>query len=131
MEGFAKLAAPLHKIVAEFSTSKGRKPTEQAFPEAWMDDCNASFEALKGKLITTPILAYADFSLPFILKVDASYGGLGPVLSEHQGDKVQTVAYANWGLHLTERIPVNYSSVKLEFLALKWAMTEKSREYLL
>ncbi len=32
-----------------------------------------------------PVLAYADFSLPFILDVDASYGGLGVVLSPEQG----------------------------------------------
>lgn len=35
------------------------------------------------------------------------------------------------GLRPTERNMVNYSSMKLKFLALKWAMTEKCREYLL
>lgn len=64
------------------------------------------FEDLKTKLTTAPVLAYADFSLPFILEVDASYGGLGAMVA-------------------------NYSTMKLEFLALKWAMTEKFREYLL
>lgn len=45
--------------------------------------------------------------------------------------KVQTVACASRTLRPTERNMSNYSSMKLEFLALKWAITEKFREYLL
>ena len=77
------------------------------------------------------MLAYVDFSLPFILEVDASHGGLGAVLSQEHGGKVQPIAYASRSLRPSERNPVNYSSMKLEFLALKWAMADKFREYLL
>lgn len=82
------------------------------------------------KLTTAPVLTYADFSLPFILEVDASHSGLGAVLSQEQEGKVRPIAYASRGLRPTERNMVNYSSMKLEFLALKWAMSEKFREYL-
>ena len=41
------------------------------------------------------VLAYADFSLPFILEVDASHGGLEAVLSQEQTGKVRPVAYAS------------------------------------
>ena len=99
--------------------------------EHWSDECHRNFEALKTKLTTAPVLAYADFSLPFILEVDASYGGLGAVLSQEQNGKVRPIAYASRGLRPTERNMSNYSSMKLEFLALKWAMSEKFREYLL
>lgn len=44
---------------------------------------------------------------------------------------MRPIAYASRGLRPTERNMLNYSSMKLEFLALKWAMTEKFREYLL
>lgn len=74
---------------------------------------------------------FGDFSLPFILEVDASNWGLGAVLSQEQGGKIRPFAYASHGLLPTEHNMVNYSSMKLEFLALKWAMTEKFREYLL
>lgn len=77
------------------------------------------------------MLAYADFSLPFILEVDASHGGLGAVLSQEQQGKVRPIAYGSCSLRPTERNTSNYSSMKLEFLALKWAMTEKFMEYLL
>uniref|UniRef100_A0AAQ4RQJ6 Reverse transcriptase/retrotransposon-derived protein RNase H-like domain-containing protein n=1 Tax=Gasterosteus aculeatus aculeatus TaxID=481459 RepID=A0AAQ4RQJ6_GASAC len=130
VEGFAKLAAPLHRAVAESGGTKTRK-VEQQFSRCWTDECNQSVETLKAKLTTAPVLAYADFTLPFVLEVDASYGGLGAVLSQAQAGKLRPIAYASRGLRLTERNIVNYSSMKLEFLALKWAMTEKFREYLL
>lgn len=104
---------------------------KEGFPQAWTEECQASFEALKAKLTTSPVLAYADFSLPFILEVDASYGGLGAVLSQEQGGRVCLITYASHGLRPMECNAINYSSMKLEFLALKWAMTEKFHEYLI
>lgn len=69
-------------------------------------------------------------SLPFILEVGASYQGLGAVLSQEQSGKIRPIAYASRGLRPTERNMNIYSSMKLEFLAVKWAMTEKFRDYL-
>ena len=131
VEGFAKLAAPLHKAVAEFGSTKTGKKSKHGVIEQWTDECEQGFKALKARLTTAPVLAYADFTLPFILEVDASHGGLGAVLSQEQEGKVRPIAYASRGLRPTERNMTNYSSMKLEFLALKWAMTEKFREYLL
>lgn len=128
VEGFAKLAAPLHKLVAEQTASKGRPAKTLA--GVWTEACQASFVGLKAKLTTAPVLAYADFTLPFVLEVDASHGGLGAVLSQEQEGKVRPIAYASRSLRPTERNMTNYSSMKLEFLALKWAVTEKFREYL-
>lgn len=130
VEGFAKLAAPLHKLVGEFAGVKG-KQVGKRFASAWTEGCRESFARLKEKLTTTPVLSYADFSKPFILEVDASYQGLGAVLSQEFEGKVRPVAYASRSLRPTERNMSNYSSMKLEFVALKWAMTEKFREYLL
>lgn len=65
------------------------------------------------------------------MEVDASHGGLGAVLSQEQNGKVRPIAYASSGLRPTARNMANYSSRKLEFLALKWAMSEKFRDYLL
>lgn len=130
VEGFAKLAAPLHRLVADLGGSKSKR-SECRVSERWTAEHQQSFDALKSSLTNAPVLAYADFTLPFILEVDASHGGLGAVLSQEQGGKVRPIAFASRGLRPTERNPVNYSSMKLEFLALKWAMTEKFREYLL
>ena len=43
----------------------------------------------------------------------------------------KVIAYASRGLHPTERNMENYSTMKLELLALKWAVADKFRDYLL
>ena len=50
-------------------------------------------------------------------------------LDEH--GKTHVIAYASRTLRPSEKSMHNYSSAKLELLALKWAVTEKFRDYLL
>ena len=130
VEGFAKLAAPLHQLVTQLTGAKKKSPRSVGLGAAWTPQCEESFEALKTKLVSAPVLTYADFSRPFVLETDASHSGLGAVLSQETETGLRPVAYASRGLRPTERNMSNYSSMKLEFLALKWAMTEKFREYL-
>ena len=79
------------------------------------------FQELKLKCITVPVLAFADFHKPFLLETDASGDGLGAVLSQKQEDsRYRPVDYASCGLKGGE---LRYHSSKLEFLALKWAIT--------
>ena len=131
VDGFAKIAAPLNRLKAELTDPHTKRPSRKLIGELWSDLCEKSFQDLKSRLISAPVLAYANFSLPFILEVDASLSGLGAVLSQEQDGKVRPVAYASRALSPSERNMPNYSSMKLEFLALKWAMTEKFREYLI
>ncbi|KAL2087111.1 hypothetical protein ACEWY4_018170 [Coilia grayii] len=132
VKGFSKLAAPLHQLVGTLSgpRRKGKTPPVP-LASAWDDECEQAFQSLKQKLTTAPVLAYADFKKPFILEVDASHGGLGAVLSQEYEGKVRPVAFASRGLRPAERNMENYSSMKLELLAVKWAVTDKFREYLL
>lgn len=129
VKGFAKVAAPLHRLVAE--VGKGSQGRRTPLRGAWSEACSQSFEELKSRLVSAPVLAYADFSRPFILEVDASLSGLGAVLSQEKDGRVTPIAYASRSLSRSERKMPNYSSMKLEFLALKWAMADKFREYLL
>lgn len=84
-----------------------------------------AFEALKQVLTQAPILAYADFTQAFIVYTDASHQGFGAVLAQIQEGKERVIAYASRSLHPTERNDANYSSFKLELLALKWAIGDK------
>ena len=102
IDGFAKLAAPLHRLVAEMNGTKSRRPSKESLLVAWTEECERSFEGLKSRLVSAPVLAYANFSLPFILEVDASYSGLGAVLSQNQDGRVRPIAYASRGLRPTE-----------------------------
>ena len=57
----------------------------------------------------------------FLLETDASKEGLGAVLSQKQVDgHFYPVAYGSQALTAHKK---NYHSTKLEFLALKWAIT--------
>lgn len=112
------------------SARKGKTPwLSLAF--VWDVVYENSFQTLKAKLVTAPVLAYADFCRPFVLEIDASHQGLGVVFSQEQGGKLCPIAYASRGLQRTERNMENYSSKKLDCLALKWAVCDKFREYLL
>lgn len=91
----------------------------------------AEFPDSKNPPNQCPVLAYADFTKPFVLEVDASHAGLVDVLAQEQDGRRKPIAFASRGLRPTERNMSNYSSRKLELLALKWAITSKFREYLL
>lgn len=123
--GFSKVAAPLHATLTGTSTL-GKK--DQTI--AWSPQCQVAFEKLMAALLSAPVLAYADFSQPFHLYTDASLEGLGTVLAQVQGGRERVIAYASRSLHPTEKNDQNYSSFKLELLALKWAVSEKFKDYL-
>ena len=90
-----------------------------------------AFESLKQALTSPPVLAYPDYTKTFIVEVDASNDDLGTVLSQEQDGRVRPLAYASRAPRGAERTMENYSSRKLELLALKWAVTEKFREHLI
>ena len=77
------------------------------------------------------MLGYADYTKPFILETDASHDGLSAILSQEQDGKQRVIAYSSRRLRPSEKNSSLSSSMKLEFLAMKWAMTETFRHYLL
>ena len=94
----------------------------------WNDECQEAFNRLKQLCSQTPILAYANYKKPFKLHTDASKNGLGAVLYQRQDDGTDhVIAYASHTLSKSEK---NYDAHKLEFLALKWSVTERFHEYL-
>ena len=122
IKDYAKVAKPLNTLISGENASKKRKPIE------WNNDCQKAFDKLKELCTSMPILAYADYKKEFQLHTDASELGLGGVLYQKDEEGVQRViAYASQSLRHTER---NYPAHKLEFLALKWAITDQFHEYL-
>ena len=94
--GYAKIAAPLHALVADLANQKRGKTV--LIGDAWQDIHESSFSQLKVVLTSAPVLGFADFEKPFILETDASEKGLGAVLSQRQGGVVQVIAFASRGL---------------------------------
>ena len=71
---------------------------------------------------------FPEFDKPYLLETDASKEGLGVVLSQKQDDgRYHPVAFGSRTLTPSKQ---NYHSSKLEFLTLKWSITEHFKEYL-
>ena len=87
------------------------------------DRCQPYVDELKHLCTTAPILAYADFTGPFKLHTNACGSGLGTVLYQTCTDTI--TSYASRSL---TKAKMHYPAHKLEFLALKWAVVEKSHE---
>ena len=124
VQDFARIAKPLHALTGTVKDKSGRR---KSVPWCWSEEHQQAFDRLIGALTSPPLLAYPDFSVPFILRVDASYDGLGAVLCQEQDGQFKVIAYASRGLRKSEK---NYPSNKLEFLALRWAVTVKFHDYL-
>ena len=122
IKNYAHIAKPLNTILeGEASELKSEAVT---LPLDALD----AFEKLKMCCMTAPVLAFADFEKEFQLETDASSEGLGTILSQKQPDgKWHPVAFRSRELKGGE---AKYHSSKLEFLSLKWAITEQFREYL-
>ena len=75
------------------------------------------------------VLAFADFYQGFLAGNRCLEGRIGSSPLSETGDGwFHPVAHGSWVLSMHKK---NYHSTKLEFLALKWAVTEHFKEYLL
>ena len=120
IRGFARIAQPLNEHLA--GEGANRKSEQVSLSKEALE----AFQALKQACMNSP---FANYTKDFLLETDASKEGLGAVLSQKQEDGwVHPVAYGSWALTMHEK---NYHSTKLEFLVLKWAITEHFKEYLL
>ena len=128
VSNFATIAGPLHLLTGKTDTS-GRKATKTF---QWSEEADAALTSLKQALCTAPILTYPRFDRDFVLEVEASLKGLGACLSQIDDDgKLRPVAFASRGLRGAERNYPDFSSFKLELLALKWEVSEKFKAYTL
>ena len=117
-----QVAQPLHDLTSGESAGKKKAAIK------WDSSCQQAFDDLKKLCTTAPILAYADFSKPFNLHIDACGMGLGAVLYQTREDGTKAViAYASRNLSKAES---HYPAHKLEFLTLKWAVVKKFLKYL-
>ena len=88
IEGFSKIVAPLTHL------------TRKDQPFAWTYKCEESFQELKKRFTSAPVLVIPDTSKSFEVYCDASYQGLGSVLMQEK----KVVAYASRQLKVHRRI---------------------------
>lgn len=111
---FSKITQPLTKLLKK----------DQKF--YWSQEQHKSFQVLKSKLTSEPILQYPDFSKEFILTTDASNFAIGSVLSQMTLGSDLPIAYASRTLNRAE---CNYNTTERELLSIVWA-TNHFRPYL-
>ncbi|KAJ0177013.1 hypothetical protein K1T71_007022 [Dendrolimus kikuchii] len=111
---FAKLAKPLTSLLKK----------DVLF--IWQNEQQLAFESLKNKLVTAPILAYPDFTQPFILTCDASNHAISAILSQGAVGQDRPIAYASRTLNKAES---NYTVTEKECLAIIFG-TKIFRPYL-
>ena len=122
IKNYACIAKPLNDLLEGEASKLKAQPVELPL------EALEAFNILKMKCMTAPVLAFTDFEKPFLLETNASSHGLGAMLSQKQSDdKFHPVAYASQELKGGE---TKYHSPKLEFLALKWVVTDQFKEYL-
>uniref|UniRef100_A0A2N9IMJ0 RNA-directed DNA polymerase n=1 Tax=Fagus sylvatica TaxID=28930 RepID=A0A2N9IMJ0_FAGSY len=103
VEGFSQIATPLTHL-----TRKGVK-------FEWSNACEESFQELKQRLVTAPVLTIPSSNGGFVIYCDASGVGLGCVLMQHG----RVVAYASRQLKQYEK---NYPTHDLELAAVVFAL---------
>ena len=111
VEGFSSIARPMTQLL------KKDKKFE------WTDKCEASFQELKRRLISAPILIMPDITKPFDVYCDASKIGLGCVLMQEG----KVISYLSRQLKQHEQ---NYPTHDLELVAVVLAL-KTWRHYLM
>jgi len=106
IENFSKIAKPLRL------TKKGEKFN-------WTAEQQNSFQLLKEKLTTAPVLSYPNFQREFLVTTDASDYAVGAVLSQGPVGQDRPIAYASRILCKAEQ---NYNTTEKELLAIVWAV---------
>ena len=98
IENFSKIAKPMTELLKKDTKFK------------WTEECEASFQELKKRLVTAPVLILLNIRKDFQVYCDASRQGLGGVLMQERS----IVSYASRQLRPHE---LNYSTHDLELEA--------------
>jgi hypothetical protein len=111
IKDFSKIAKPMMKLLKK----------NKAFE--WTKECQASFEELKKRITSVPVLVLPNLTKKFDIYCDASHRGLGCVLMQEG----QVVSYASQQLRKHEE---NYPIHDLELAAVVQAL-KTWRHYLI
>jgi hypothetical protein len=108
IKGYAQITTPMEKLLKH----------DAKF--IWTKECQQSFDLLKEKMVTSPILVFPDWTKPFHVHVATSSIALGVVLAQlEEADLDHPIPFVSRKLFSTER---NYTTIEREGLAMVYAM---------
>ena len=103
IRGFSKIAGPLTNL------------TRKGVPYVWDDACQLSFDELKDKLTSAPVLALSKPGVEYMVYTGACLRGLGGVLQQEE----KAIAFASRKLKSHEK---NYPTHDLELATVVFAL---------
>ena len=118
---YAHMAKSLCKLISGENVAKKQNLIK------WDSECQEAFDKLKELCTTTPILAYADFGKTLQIAHWCKCLSPGAVLYQVWDGVEKVISYASQSLPKSE---AKYPVHKLDFLCLKWAITDQFHEYL-
>jgi hypothetical protein len=108
IKGYAHITTPMEKLLKKY------------YQFQWTEECQQSFDTLKRKMVTAPILVFPDWSKEFHVHVDASSISLEVVIAQPgEGDINHPLSFDSKKLSTTE---VNYNTTEREGLAMVYAL---------
>lgn len=129
LKGFLGLVNYYSKFVPKMSTiaTSLYHLLKKDVPFVWNANCQKSFELIKERLVSAPVLAHYKPELPLRLYTDSSSYGLGCVLTQKQGDgSEKPIAFGSRSLNAAE---LKYSVIDKEALAIIYGI-KKFNQYL-
>jgi hypothetical protein len=108
IKGYAQITVPMEKLL------------KKDYQFGWTDECQQSFDTLKQKMLTVPILVFLDWRREFHVHVNASYIALGVVLAQPgEGEIDHPLSFSSRNLSTNE---INYTTTEREGLAMMYAL---------
>ena len=107
IKDFSKIAKPIYELLEgkvntnQNSRKNGQLPSNH--PIQWSMKHQTALNTLIDCVTSPPILAYPDYSSPYVVHTDASQNGLGAVLYQRQGGTLRVIAYASRTLTQAEK----------------------------
>ena len=99
IKGYTTIIAPMEKLLKK----------DVAFE--WNHECQGSFDTLKAKMASSPILVFPDWNKEFHVHVHGSSIALGVVLAQPgEGDLDHPIEFASRKLSFAE---INYTTIEI------------------
>jgi hypothetical protein len=105
IENYSKITKPMTKLISKDT------------PFQWTDDANNSFNELKTKFASAPLLAHPNLEQPYFLETDASNFAISGILSQYDSANIKPHPVA---FHSRQLLPaeINYDVYDKELLAI-------------
>lgn len=136
IEGYSKIAKPLNQLMAGYHPAKkrgkvykwtsveGHPNPKVLIGDEWTPECDTAFQTLIQRLTSTPVLAFANPQLPYVLHTDACRQRLGAALYQDclSGQSVKSSMFGCDFTVFTDNNPLTYilTSAKLDAAGHRW-----------